>query len=108
MKTRQSHIAETICPMPAGHDTRHGACGKTWKQRGNITGHCAACHETYESSSLFDAHRYTTETGNRACRLPQDLTIGGRPLELHNGAWRVFYTEEEKAANRARFTEARS
>lgn len=28
MKTRQSHIAETICPMPAGHDTRHGACGK--------------------------------------------------------------------------------
>lgn len=37
--------------------TKHGWCGKTWTQRGNSTSHCAECHQTFSTLSLFDKHR---------------------------------------------------
>lgn len=35
----------------------HGACGKTWEQAGNKSGHCSGCHETFYGLTAFDAHR---------------------------------------------------
>lgn len=70
------------------HDTSHGACGKTWKQRGNRTGHCSACHETFEGETVFDAHRITDAAGNRVCLDPGDVKYAGHLLRLENGTWR--------------------
>lgn len=35
----------------------HGACGKTWNQKGNRSGHCGGCHQTFYGVSTFDKHR---------------------------------------------------
>lgn len=35
----------------------HGACGKTWQQKGNRSGHCGGCHVTFCGIAAFDAHR---------------------------------------------------
>ena len=35
----------------------HGACGKSWNQAGNKSGHCSNCHETYYGTTAFDAHQ---------------------------------------------------
>lgn len=102
MKTPQTPHGKPKTAMPAGHDTRHAACGATWKQRGNQTSHCAGCHHTFEGLTVFDTHRTTTENGNRTCLPPEKITIQGRPLEKVNGTWRVAYTPEEKAATAAR------
>ena len=37
--------------------TTHGACGKSWTQRGERTSHCGGCHETFGALSIFDKHR---------------------------------------------------
>lgn len=72
------------------HDTSHGKCGKTWKQRGNRTGHCADCHETFEGLSLFDAHRITLPSGERGCLSASELEYPkGFSLKLENGTWRT-------------------
>jgi len=34
----------------------HG-CGARWHQAGNRTSHCAACHLTFSSTSVFDLHQ---------------------------------------------------
>lgn len=71
------------------HDTAHGACGKTWKQRGNITGHCSGCHETFEGVALFDKHRTDAPDGSRTCRNSESMEYPkGYPLKLVNGAWK--------------------
>lgn len=31
-------------------------CGATWRQRGNATGHCAACHRTFHGERAFARH----------------------------------------------------
>lgn len=75
----------------SNHDTSHGACGKTWKQRGNTTGHCSGCHETFEGLSLFDSHRrYVDEAQTiRGCKNPSTMEYPkGWPLKLVNGSWR--------------------
>ena len=67
------------------HDTRHGACGRTWKQRGNRTGHCARCHETFEGVTLFDRHLNGT-----GCHVPTEMEYPtGYALQLVNGSWRT-------------------
>lgn len=68
--------------------TSHGACGKTWKQRGNTTGHCAACHETFEGLGLFDAHQRLSQTGRVICAVPAAMVYRGEPLRLVDGTWR--------------------
>lgn len=70
------------------HDTRHGACGRTWKQRGNRTGHCARCHETFEGLGLFDYHMAVG-----VCSQPSELEYPtGYALQLINGSWRTTKT----------------
>jgi len=66
----------------------HGVCGKTWKQRGNRTGHCAACHETFEGLSLFDWHQTLSDEGKVLCRNPADAEWASKGLRLVDGTWR--------------------
>ena len=70
----------------------HGACGKSWQQRGNRTGHCAACHETFEGLFLFDAHQRLLPDGQVLCLDPAVMLTGPKedkkPLRLINGSWR--------------------
>lgn len=70
------------------HDTSHGSCGRTWRQRGNRTGHCSGCHETFEGEKLFDAHRVTLNDGTRGCADPRSMEWQGEPLRIENGTWR--------------------
>lgn len=74
----------------SNHDTSHGACGKTWKQRGNITGHCSGCHETFEGEHLFDAHRHYLDEAQteRGCKDPATMIYRKYPLKLVNGSWK--------------------
>jgi ribosomal protein L34E len=58
-----------------------------WRQRGNRTGHCAKCHETFEGISLFDAHQ-TVKDGKTICKDPRTEAIGGKTLRQVDGAWR--------------------
>lgn len=32
-------------------------CGAVWRQRGNSSGHCTSCHETFRSLSAFKKHQ---------------------------------------------------
>lgn len=66
----------------------HGACGKSWKQRGNRTGHCSNCHETFEGLSLFDWHQTLDDQGRVLCRNPSDAEGVKRGLRLVEGTWR--------------------
>ena len=50
--------------------TTHG-CGKSWKQRGNRTGHCGRCHETFEGTALFDSHFIRQSDGTVRCKDPR-------------------------------------
>ncbi len=68
--------------------TKHGACGKTWVQRGNRTGHCGGCHETFEGIALFDAHQSLNPDGSVICADPAQMTYRKQPLRLVDGTWR--------------------
>ncbi|PPF56068.1 hypothetical protein C5B94_03875 [Clavibacter michiganensis] len=68
--------------------TTHAACGKSWRQRGNRTGHCAACHETFEGITAFDAHQAQQPDGSVKCRDPRDTSVNGHTLRLVDGTWR--------------------
>jgi hypothetical protein len=94
---RSGVVLVTTTPNRSDHDTAHGVCGKTWRQRGNRTGHCSGCHETFEGESVFDAHRVTLDTGDRGCLNPATDKINGNMLRLVNGTWRgPAMTEEAK------------
>lgn len=66
----------------------HGACGKTWRQKGNRTGHCAACHETFEGLALFTAHQRVSADGSVVCLKAASMTWRGERLRLVEGTWR--------------------
>jgi hypothetical protein len=68
--------------------TTHGACGKSWKQRGNTTGHCAKCHETFEGLGLFDAHQKLDADGRVICSDPAEMVFRGEPVRFEGGTWR--------------------
>lgn len=74
--------------------TTHG-CGKSWKQRGNRTGHCSGCHATFEGLALFDAH-FDRSGPKLACRDPREMKFNGEPLEFDgehgDGAWHAART----------------
>ena len=69
--------------------TTHG-CGKSWRQRGNRTGHCARCHNTFEGEKLLDAHFIRTDAGLE-CRDPASMVFNKRPLVFDgtygDGSW---------------------
>ena len=61
----------------------HGACGKTWQQSGNATSHCGACHETFVSLRIFEAHRR-----GDGCVLPGEVIFRKRNLTRRvDGQW---------------------
>lgn len=47
---------------------RHPKCGSWWT--GNAISHCAACCETFSSTTAFDRHQSKTEPG-QTCRKPE-------------------------------------
>ena len=67
----------------------HPRCGKSWKQRGNKTGHCAKCHESFEGISLFDKHQVLDDEGRVSCLDPASLEFPkGWPLKQDEyGTW---------------------
>jgi hypothetical protein len=72
----------------------HPRCGKSWVQRGNRTGHCAKCHETFEGIAIFDAHQRINDDGSVRCLPPAEVGTGSKrkgtweALRLVNGTWR--------------------
>lgn len=72
----------------------HPACGKSWTQHGNRTGHCAKCHETFEGAALFDRHQEHGPKGEVICRDPREMGTGSvekgtwEPLRLVDDAWK--------------------
>ncbi len=79
-----------------------GTCSATWT--GVSVCHCAGCHCTFVTATLFDAHR--VQYGERgACRRPADLTFTSGPrsgepvMFFREGMWRgPEMTEEQKLA----------
>lgn len=88
MLQRSGVVLMDSTSLPSDHDTAHGVCGKTWRQRGNRTGHCGGCHETFEGEGVFDAHRVTLDDGTRGCLKPESMKFRGELLRLENGTWR--------------------
>ena len=74
-----------------GRLTKHGACGKTWRQVGNRTGHCSRCHQTFQGSTLFDGHQTMNARGDVVCADPATTPIRGHWLhfdaEHGDGVW---------------------
>lgn len=70
--------------------TTHG-CGKSWRQRGNRTGHCGGCHETFEGVTLFDAHLVHEKDGSLTHLKPSEMTFNKKPLAFDgtfgDGSW---------------------
>lgn len=72
--------------------TTHAACGRSWRQTGNRTGHCSGCHETFEGIGLFDAHQRNRDaTGKPECLDPETMEYPkGWPLTRDDyGTWRT-------------------
>lgn len=74
-----------------GRLTMHGACGKTWRQVGNRTGHCSRCHLTFQGATLFDGHQKLNDDGSVECSDPATTRIRGHDLhfsaEHGDGVW---------------------
>jgi hypothetical protein len=53
---------------------------------GSTACHCAACHQTYGTLTLFDAHQdRSAGWGTTACRLAVDLGL----VQDHKGTWQT-------------------
>jgi len=83
----------------------HPKCGKSWIQRGNRTGHCAKCHETFEGLTAFDAHQKLNDDGSVRCLPPASVKVGGQLLRLVGDSWRGPGMPESV---RARYNDAAS
>jgi hypothetical protein len=82
-------------PMSPGV-VSHGACGKTWRQVGDRTSHCAGCCQTFASLTLFEAHR----SRNR-CVDPAEITHRGQLLA--QDVLGVWFSPGERDRARTRF-----
>ena len=63
-------------------------CGAVWRQRGNSTGHCTRCHETFQGIELFDRHQHIQPDGSVRCLDPHSIKLRHQLLELVEGVWR--------------------
>ena len=57
------------------HDTSHGACGKTWRQRGNRTGHCSGERWSAVGLTVWDSNAVFRSRGDS---LPDESAIYSR------------------------------
>ncbi|HEX5345953.1 MAG TPA: hypothetical protein VFW64_02455 [Pseudonocardiaceae bacterium] len=92
---------------PRGFAAPHGphscsGCSAVWT--GARTAHCSACHSTFATESLFDAHRSIAGCYG-TCRDPATLTYragqraGEQVMFWRDGLWRApEMTDEEKVA----------
>ena len=94
-----------------GRDGRiYPACaqGHVWRQSGNRTGHCSACHRTFDSGDAFDAHQRISD-GVVTCLNPSTAThqdgravfevrAAGDPDKPDFGTryWRIALTDAER------------
>jgi hypothetical protein len=82
--------------------TTHG-CGKSWLQRGNETGHCGGCHQTFEGTALFDAHFRRLQDGRIECKDPAEMEFRGFPLTFDgthgSGTWRRTLSRQVPGAS---------
>jgi hypothetical protein len=85
-------------------------CGAVWRQRGNLTGHCTACHQTFQGIELFDRHQSTDADGRTHCRAGSEIRLGKAEhrLELIDGVWRGPRMSPETIAARFGGTERAS
>ena len=67
----------------------HPACGRTWRQKGNASGHCATCHETFYGITAFDAHLSRGDDGRPICRHPDTITKPGPWWRDDDGQWHL-------------------
>lgn len=78
--------------MSAKNVVTHPKCGKSWRQRGNRTGHCAKCCETFQGIALFDQHQIIQPDGSVICRDPATMAVRvagePQPLRFVEDAWR--------------------
>lgn len=76
----------------------HPACGKSWVQRGNMSGHCSKCHETFYGMRAFDRHQTHDEDGKVVCHDPASGDRGPWYQDA-GGQWRHGkpMTAEQKA-----------
>ncbi|MDT7717994.1 MAG: hypothetical protein QOH09_3986 [Pseudonocardiales bacterium] len=92
---------------PRGFAAPHGphscsGCGAVWT--GARAAHCSACHSTFATDGLFDAHRSIAGSCG-SCRDPATLTYragqraGEQVMFWRDGLWRASeITDEKKAA----------
>lgn len=77
--------------------TTHGACGKSWVQSGNRTGHCPRCHVTFQGVRTFDWHQKLQPDGSVLCRTPDDPEWGeyGLVFDPSKRRWGVPWDARE-------------
>lgn len=80
--------------------TTHG-CGKSWRQRGDRTGHCGRCHLTFEGTALFDAHFERMPDGRVTCKNPAEMKFNKEPLTFDgthgDGSWSATLSKRDLA-----------
>ena len=92
---------------PCARDHRHPLCprcGVIWHQAGNRTGHCSACHRTFDGLSAFEAH-ITGDGPDRHCIDLDDPRsystwanrLGDGPHDTGTIYWRLLPTPEQAA-----------
>lgn len=79
-------------------EVKHGACGKSWKQRGNRSGHCSGCHVTFYGITAFDQHHTRGDGGGPICVDPATGERGPWWLDADGVHWHhgAPMTEEQK------------
>lgn len=61
-------------------------CAAQWNA--SATAHCGSCHRSFSGVSLFDRHRYITQTSG-GCIDPAELMSNGKRVAfLRDGVWR--------------------
>ena len=89
-------------------NTGRCVCGSQWVQRGSQTGHCAACHLTFDSERAFERHR-TTRDDKRICLAAHSVVRedGTPALSQRTGVGRsdtgvIYWRESLTRPSRAR------
>lgn len=62
-------------------------CGGIWHQKGNRSGHCSNCHETFGSLSAFDRHQRMIE-GKVVCFDPESVGLVMSVDKVGTEQWR--------------------
>jgi hypothetical protein len=64
--------------------------------------HCHACHQTFGTLTLFDAHQdWSAGWAALSCRSPQDLGL----VQDHNGTWQTPQGLQRRQQDRLRLVQ---